>query len=291
MRRTTVVLLWQLGRDGFEPTRPVKVSDLQSDATLQLRRPPIFIVCMVIFMIVKINIYRTMSRTTYIKTISKEALAQFCKTSHSFRGVLAKMNYKNINTNFHYMELRKRLDSEGIEYDHLIKKNHYRYKFDIFQIKEIVANSKSISDIGRKLNVKSFNFRSFYKLLDSNNIDHSHIPKGHSSNKNRVFETRRLELKNVLKKFCVSKSHYSNKNLIIYIKRHSLIPYKCFECGNDGHWRNKPISLHLHHLNGNHCDNRLENLKFVCPNCHAQTETYCGKNSKQAARVGIEPTT
>jgi len=43
-------------------------------------------------------------------------------------------------------------------------------------------------------------------------------------------------------------------------------------------WCNEPIVLHLDHINGIRNDNRKENLRFLCPNCHSQTKTYCGRN-------------
>lgn len=55
--------------------------------------------------------------------------------------------------------------------------------------------------------------------------------------------------------------------------------YKCAICGIDS-WMDQPLCLHLDHINGINNDHRLENLRFLCPNCHSQTSTYAGKNNK-----------
>ena len=52
---------------------------------------------------------------------------------------------------------------------------------------------------------------------------------------------------------------------------------KCEVCGITD-WNGKSITLQIDHINGNRCDNRLENLKVMCPNCHSQTDTFAGKN-------------
>ena len=57
----------------------------------------------------------------------------------------------------------------------------------------------------------------------------------------------------------------------------NLIPYECNECGIKD-WKGKKLSLHLDHINGCNSDNRIENLRFLCPNCHSLTETYTGRN-------------
>jgi hypothetical protein len=52
--------------------------------------------------------------------------------------------------------------------------------------------------------------------------------------------------------------------------------YRCAWC-EISEWRGKPLVLHLDHINGVSNDNRFVNLRFLCPNCHSQTDTYCNK--------------
>lgn len=55
---------------------------------------------------------------------------------------------------------------------------------------------------------------------------------------------------------------------------------KCEICGIT-EWMGKPLILQLDHINGNHSDNRLNNLRILCPNCHSQTETWGNKGEKE----------
>lgn len=63
-----------------------------------------------------------------------------------------------------------------------------------------------------------------------------------------------------------------------YILTYNLIEYKCVFCGNQGEWLGKEIPLELDHINGINNDHRIENLRWLCPNCHSITPTYCRKN-------------
>jgi 5-methylcytosine-specific restriction endonuclease McrA len=61
--------------------------------------------------------------------------------------------------------------------------------------------------------------------------------------------------------------------------KNKVLPYKCSKCGNDGKWENEALTLELHHINGKSKDNSVENLEFLCPNCHSQTKTWRRKKS------------
>ena len=50
--------------------------------------------------------------------------------------------------------------------------------------------------------------------------------------------------------------------------------YECVECGNDGTWQGKELMLHLDHIDGNIKNNTLNNFRWLCPNCHHQTDTW-----------------
>lgn len=69
--------------------------------------------------------------------------------------------------------------------------------------------------------------------------------------------------------------------------KEKLIPYECAFCGNKGEWRGQVISLELDHIDGrsdNHC---ISNLRFLCPNCHATTDTYGSKNWKERQKKDL----
>ncbi|MFJ4519453.1 HNH endonuclease signature motif containing protein [Streptomyces sp. NPDC088810] len=55
------------------------------------------------------------------------------------------------------------------------------------------------------------------------------------------------------------------------------LPERCARCGTEPVWRGRPLPLEVDHLNGDWRDNRIENLRFLCPNCHATTDHYRGR--------------
>lgn len=86
--------------------------------------------------------------------------------------------------------------------------------------------------------------------------------------------------------------YYQSFKLKIRLVRERIKEHKCERCGIK-EWKNQPLSMELHHKDGDRCNHLLENLLLLCPNCHSQTETFRAKNKKklsaQRETFGAEP--
>lgn len=83
----------------------------------------------------------------------------------------------------------------------------------------------------------------------------------------------------------VENTTYARHHIKHRVITENLIPYECEKCGIKDEWQGEEIVLQLEHKNGKNNDNRLENLGFLCPNCHSQTKTYAAKNKLNPDRV------
>jgi len=99
--------------------------------------------------------------------------------------------------------------------------------------------------------------------------DHLKSPDKISWNKGKTF----IPDSELFKKDCTYNRWYIRK--IIISKQ--IIPYQCNIC-QIHEWNSHEISLELDHINGINNDNRICNLRFLCPNCHSQTHTFRGRN-------------
>jgi len=85
----------------------------------------------------------------------------------------------------------------------------------------------------------------------------------------------------------VINSEFSKESIRRRVKKENLLPYECFECELI-EWRGSKISLQLDHINGNRRDNRLQNLRWLCPNCHSLTPTWGTKSRKKEDKYCVD---
>lgn len=140
---------------------------------------------------------------------------------------------------------------------------------------QIVKESNSIREILVKIGYKNTSGTMHNKI--KKRINDNNLCIKHMGNKINQRKGKRTPLEQIL----IENSTYQNiERLKIRLVNEGKLEYKCVKCGNEGEWMGEPISLQLDHINGVRNDHRLENLRFLCPNCHSQTPTYGGKNIK-----------
>ncbi len=148
------------------------------------------------------------------------------------------------------------------------------------ELAKAVAESFSMADVLRKLNLRPAggNYDIVKRKIKELGLDTSHF-KGQGwlkGQKSPFIRQRTLEEILVEESTYVSTTHLRQRLLAEGIFEHC-----CLSCGL-AEWLERPIPLEIDHINGDRRDNRLENLRLLCPNCHALTTTYRGKNKKAA---------
>jgi hypothetical protein len=149
------------------------------------------------------------------------------------------------------------------------------------QLRAAVAKASCVVDVLRLLGLVTAggNHATIKHHITRLGLDTSHF----STERVRLrgFKRSRDEREIPLEKVFCENSAVSRNTLRKRALGH-LLPVLCAWCGNCGEHNGESLTLHLDHVNGVGNDNRIENLRWLCPNCHSQTDTYAGRNLKQA---------
>lgn len=149
------------------------------------------------------------------------------------------------------------------------------------EILNVIKNSKNKHQVLKTLgwDVKTQGYRKLNKFISDNDVNLSHF-ETIKERYNRLNKNNTFPPKISIEKILVQDSTYSNSTSLkkrLYNER--LKNPICEKCGQDEMWNGEKMSLILDHINGIHNDNRLENLRIVCPNCNSTLPTHCGRNS------------
>ena len=143
-------------------------------------------------------------------------------------------------------------------------------------LREAVAVSQSIAGVIRHMNLKVGG--SVYVVIKERiaalRLDTSHFNGKAWSRGRSVTCWAGRPLDEILVE---DSDYHTTSSLRKRLLKEGLKEARCEGCGGT-EWMGQPIPLQLDHINGDRRDNRLENLRLLCPNCHSQTETWCGKN-------------
>lgn len=140
----------------------------------------------------------------------------------------------------------------------------------------LVKTSKSVGDICMKIGVRKAGalFTNIQTRISNMGLTTNHFIDGRVGDFSPV---------HVSKEDFLTRLNSKKPMDVVWMKRKirefNLIPYKCSECFIVDEWNGKPLILHLDHIDGNPHNNLLDNLRFICPNCHTQTETYSRRKS------------
>lgn len=143
---------------------------------------------------------------------------------------------------------------------------HYK-TIPVETIKQIIKNSTSFAEALNRIGTAGTGrtYTQFQAYIKKLNIPTNHFAK-------------RAQSAYVFEHYFCENSLISRSSIKKKILKEKLIEYKCDSCGIRDKWNGANLVLILDHINGVNNDNRLENLRFLCPNCNSQTSTFCSKN-------------
>ena len=154
-----------------------------------------------------------------------------------------------------------------------------RHSYTPDQLHTAIKESFSLAQVLKKLNIVAAggNYDTLKKQIKAKGFDTTHFTgKGHLKGRHNP-HVPKIPLEEIL----VENSTYlATDTLRRRLLRAGLFEHRCSSCRLT-EWFGDPIPLELDHINGKKTDNRIGNLRMICPNCHAKTPTYRGRNIKR----------
>lgn len=187
-----------------------------------------------------------------------------------------------------YQRAKRLIQEMGLDTSHWSHKRGRKPRWSDDDLRKVVREAASLDEAAKLLGVNGGNsWRSVKRRVDELALDTSHWYEGPITT--RAHDANRLKLS--VEEMFVIDSPVSPQALKQRLRELQLLPYACHVCDLT-QWKEGPLSLQIDHINGRNWDWSIDNLRWLCPNCHSQTETW-GRNidlSKQVKRRRLEDT-
>jgi hypothetical protein len=161
-----------------------------------------------------------------------------------------------------------------------MKKNSIVWTIRRDVLEETVKSSNSIAEILRRIGISSATAKAYKPIqqrMRDDGIDFSHISLGRDNRKGKKFPPSPTQ---PISYYLVKGQLYSGATLRKRLIREGLLKEVCTKCGIGPEWEGEHLTLQLDHIDGDHFNCELSNLRILCPNCHTQTATHSGKNKR-----------
>jgi len=205
-----------------------------------------------------------------MKTWTDEQLRDAVAQSRNVSQTLRLLGLRPVGAN--YDTIRRSVAELGIDTRHFVRRN--RATASEAALREAVAAAANRTEAMELLRwpMTTASRRRLAEMIALYEVDVSHFRLTAWNKGMRLGSTGR-PLTEYLVVGSTCKSSWLRQRLV----EEGIFEPECATCGN-ATWQGRPIPLELEHKNGNRNDNRLENLELLCPNCHALTPTYRGRN-------------
>ncbi|GGR67475.1 hypothetical protein GCM10010269_02840 [Streptomyces humidus] len=164
---------------------------------------------------------------------------------------------------------------------HRIDVGHFTYRRTSIpedELRRIVPTATSYADVmrGLSMEINDTNHRRVRRAVTRLDLDTSHFKRRSWGRPERPAPPPTAHRVLVV---LPEQAGRTNRNRLHRALKEIGVPYACAECGNPGEWRGRSITLQIDHANGDWRDNRAANLRYLCPNCHALTATWCRRKN------------